>query len=151
MVGINSWVAHANKEVFGDDADHFRPERWLADKETVQRMDKYWLPVSYFEPEAPSRGEKSVLSGCESVLIRRLVWPWIQDLHWEEHQPDGDREAHSAHGGEVRLPSIGCEGGAGVKERLVRQAEQLHGSGHREEELKLREGIDCKQIWRTAV
>ncbi|EKG21959.1 Cytochrome P450 [Macrophomina phaseolina MS6] len=47
MVGINSWVAHANKEVFGDDADHFRPERWLADKETVQRMDKYWLPFGH--------------------------------------------------------------------------------------------------------
>jgi cytochrome P450 len=28
-VGINSWVAHRNKSVYGSDADVWRPERWL--------------------------------------------------------------------------------------------------------------------------
>jgi cytochrome P450 len=28
-VGVNAWVAHRNKSVFGDDADIWRPERWL--------------------------------------------------------------------------------------------------------------------------
>ncbi|KAE8447538.1 hypothetical protein EG329_010668 [Mollisiaceae sp. DMI_Dod_QoI] len=28
-VGINAWVAHANKGVFGEDAESWRPERWL--------------------------------------------------------------------------------------------------------------------------
>lgn len=29
VVGINPWVIHRNHEVFGDDLDAFRPERWL--------------------------------------------------------------------------------------------------------------------------
>lgn len=28
-VGINAWVSHRNKDVYGADADSFRPERWL--------------------------------------------------------------------------------------------------------------------------
>lgn len=33
VVGINAWVMHANKQVFGEDAETFRPERWLEDGE----------------------------------------------------------------------------------------------------------------------
>jgi hypothetical protein len=29
VVGINPWVSNYNKEVFGNDADQYRPERWL--------------------------------------------------------------------------------------------------------------------------
>jgi cytochrome P450 len=29
VVGCNAWVLHQNKEVFGPDADVYRPERWL--------------------------------------------------------------------------------------------------------------------------
>ncbi|KAJ4358238.1 uncharacterized protein N0V89_002818 [Didymosphaeria variabile] len=46
-VGINCWVAHANQAVFGEDADQFRPERWLADKETVSAMNRYWIPFGH--------------------------------------------------------------------------------------------------------
>ncbi|KAK4168189.1 cytochrome P450 [Cladorrhinum sp. PSN259] len=28
-LGVNPWVSHHNKEVYGEDADVFRPERWL--------------------------------------------------------------------------------------------------------------------------
>ncbi|EKG19639.1 Cytochrome P450, partial [Macrophomina phaseolina MS6] len=42
-VGINSWVAHANKQIFGHDADEFRPERWIQGKSISQEMDRYFL------------------------------------------------------------------------------------------------------------
>ncbi|KZL77639.1 cytochrome P450 oxidoreductase [Colletotrichum tofieldiae] len=29
VVGINSWVQHKNETLFGDDADYFRPDRWI--------------------------------------------------------------------------------------------------------------------------
>ncbi|TVY17350.1 Pisatin demethylase [Lachnellula arida] len=29
IVGVNTWVIHRNKAIFGDDVDVFRPERWL--------------------------------------------------------------------------------------------------------------------------
>lgn len=46
VVGVNSWVAHANKDVFGQDAQVFRPERWLVEKEEYARMDRYFVSVS---------------------------------------------------------------------------------------------------------
>ncbi|ERT01837.1 uncharacterized protein SPSK_05184 [Sporothrix schenckii 1099-18] len=33
VVGCNPWVIHARQDVFGDDADVFRPERWMVDKD----------------------------------------------------------------------------------------------------------------------
>lgn len=43
-VGINSWVAHRNANVFGPDADIWRPERWLnKDDTTIAEMDSYFL------------------------------------------------------------------------------------------------------------
>ncbi|KAI4860878.1 cytochrome P450 [Hypoxylon rubiginosum] len=33
VVGVNSWVLHRNKDVFGEDAYSFRPERWIENEE----------------------------------------------------------------------------------------------------------------------
>ncbi|KEZ42273.1 hypothetical protein SAPIO_CDS6132 [Scedosporium apiospermum] len=43
VVGINSWVAHANQEVFGPDANAFRPERWLEEPEVVKKRESYFM------------------------------------------------------------------------------------------------------------
>lgn len=32
IVGCSAWVIHRNKDIFGDDVDVFRPERWLVDE-----------------------------------------------------------------------------------------------------------------------
>ena len=44
IVGCNPWVIHRRREVFGEDVDVFRPERWIADdrkgKESEQRRIK---------------------------------------------------------------------------------------------------------------
>lgn len=46
-VGVNTWVAHRNRDVFGSDADEFRPERWLDyDKHRLSVMESNWIPVS---------------------------------------------------------------------------------------------------------
>ena len=45
IVGVNSWVAHANRSVYGEDADNFRPERWLDDEVKASRMEEYFFAV----------------------------------------------------------------------------------------------------------
>ena len=38
IVGINSWVMHRQKAIFGEDAYDYRPERWMeGDKATMER------------------------------------------------------------------------------------------------------------------
>lgn len=46
IVGMNAWVAHRDRETFGEDADMWRPERWLVEAETRKRMELRLLTVS---------------------------------------------------------------------------------------------------------
>lgn len=46
-LAVNAWVLHRDKDIFGNDADDYRPERWLSpegnekDEARVKRMDRY--------------------------------------------------------------------------------------------------------------
>ncbi len=51
---MNANVAHANRDIFGFDADDFRPERWLGHLEAVAQMDQYFLTVSKYSPPSPA-------------------------------------------------------------------------------------------------
>ncbi|OBT76525.1 hypothetical protein VF21_05439 [Pseudogymnoascus sp. 05NY08] len=43
VVGISGWATQRDKQVFGDDAESYRPERWLdADEKQVRVMDRIW-------------------------------------------------------------------------------------------------------------
>lgn len=46
-IGANPYVIHRDKGVFGNDADLFRPERWLDDPANAQEMEKYILTWGY--------------------------------------------------------------------------------------------------------
>jgi cytochrome P450 len=44
IVGINPWVLHRDKRIFGQDADEWNPSRWLVDDtEKVKYMEKHLL------------------------------------------------------------------------------------------------------------
>jgi cytochrome P450 len=41
-VGCNAWTVHHDRAIFGEDADTFRPERWLDnDEEKVKNMERH--------------------------------------------------------------------------------------------------------------
>jgi cytochrome P450 len=57
-IGINTWCAHYNEDVFGPDAKEFRPERWLEAEneggEKLKSMEAYYMPV----------GDRDKHTGC---------------------------------------------------------------------------------------
>ena len=53
IVGCNSWVMHRNKDVFGQDVEDFRPERWLIkDTRHVAEMKRALFSVGTQVPAA---------------------------------------------------------------------------------------------------
>ncbi|KAK3714140.1 hypothetical protein LTR37_007942 [Vermiconidia calcicola] len=44
IVGINPWVLHRDKRIFGEDAEEWQPKRWLSkDQEKIKYMDQHIL------------------------------------------------------------------------------------------------------------
>jgi cytochrome P450 len=41
VIGVNPWVVHRNKEVYGEDVEAFRPERWM--KENTGDMHRFFF------------------------------------------------------------------------------------------------------------
>lgn len=47
IVGVQMWAAHRNEDIFGEDVDGWRPERWLVDEPKRWAMEKALLTVCY--------------------------------------------------------------------------------------------------------
>ncbi|KAJ6020294.1 hypothetical protein N7499_003580 [Penicillium canescens] len=86
VVGINPWVAHYNKSIFGTDAHVFRPERWLGqgqdkDKDKTESsqtssMDQYFLPFGL--------GSRTCIGKNISLLeIGKLVPQLVRNFDFE--------------------------------------------------------------------
>ncbi|KAL9024942.1 MAG: hypothetical protein Q9180_007765 [Flavoplaca navasiana] len=67
MVGMNAFVAHANRDVFGPDADEFRPERWLGHSDAVTQIDQYFLSFG--------RGPRSCVGKNIALLMLNTLIP----------------------------------------------------------------------------
>lgn len=68
VVGMNAWVVHRDKEVFGNDAEEWRPERWLGvDGEKRKRMEAGLLTVCFFFSD---------FSCSYSPPLRKLLAPY---------------------------------------------------------------------------
>jgi cytochrome P450 len=85
VVGMNAWVVHRNKAVFGEDAEVWRPERWIeADAEhkklmescllTVRHPNQFGKPLSLTHKSQFGAGHRTCLGKHISLLeIYKLV------------------------------------------------------------------------------
>ena len=53
-VGMSAQIVHRNRDIYGADADEFRPERWLeSDTATLRHMQQHFFAVRSYAPRAP--------------------------------------------------------------------------------------------------
>ena len=62
-IGANPWVLHRNQEVYGEDVDAFRPERWL--KEDTGDMHRFFFAFG---------------AGARMCLGRNISWMEMSKL-----------------------------------------------------------------------
>ncbi|KAI1077749.1 cytochrome P450 [Whalleya microplaca] len=77
IVGVNTWIEHRNTRIFGEDADEFRPERWLSgDTEKLAFMNRHWMPFGL--------GSRTCIGRHISHLeISKLIPRLIRDFEFE--------------------------------------------------------------------
>ncbi|KAM0327641.1 hypothetical protein ACHAQA_005934 [Verticillium albo-atrum] len=86
IVGINTWVAHRDKSIFGEDADVFSPKRWLeGDADRVALMNRYWMPFGLGSRTCIGR-HISMLEMCKLIplLIRDFTFRLDNSLKTED-------------------------------------------------------------------
>jgi hypothetical protein len=98
IVGVNAAVIHRDRQIFGQDADEFRPERWLCDEEKAKVMDRHLLTVSH-------RCISSRLMPASQANLR-TVRSGSENLYREKHFYHGNGKARSADPSPVR-PRVG--------------------------------------------
>ena len=104
-VSVNLAVIHMDKVVFGEDADHFRPERWIeASLEQLKLMDRSFLAVrsyisqlqSYTNNSQFGYGARTCIGKNISILEMGKFIPQALrylDLEWASPDPEWKLDA----------------------------------------------------------
>lgn len=79
------FIIHHDKVTFGNDADTFRPERWLESKERNQHMEKYGMWWGYGDRRCTGRN----LAQLHAEIVR-IALPTIRN-----HVTERREEVHA--------------------------------------------------------
>ncbi|RYP06472.1 hypothetical protein DL765_009481 [Monosporascus sp. GIB2] len=87
-VAVNGWVLHRDKQIFGQDADFYRPERWLENTENAKVMERYMFQFG---------GGSHVCIGRNLALleINKVVPRLLRDFRFELVHPNRELKAKS--------------------------------------------------------
>ncbi|ROW17750.1 hypothetical protein VPNG_00689 [Cytospora leucostoma] len=86
-VAVNGWVLHRDKAIFGEDADIYRPERWLGNEESTKRMERYMFQFG--------GGSHLCIGRNLALLEMNKVCPrLLRDYHFELVHPGRELRAH---------------------------------------------------------
>ncbi|KAH6213187.1 hypothetical protein HBI40_217160 [Parastagonospora nodorum] len=86
-VGLNPAVVHHHKEVFGEDAGSFRPERWLeSDVEQVKLMDRCMMHFGAGTRRCTGKNiAMTEILKITPEIIRRFDFELTHDGEWTTH------------------------------------------------------------------
>ncbi|KUI56974.1 Pisatin demethylase [Cytospora mali] len=87
-IAVNGWVLHRDKSTFGEDAEVYRPERWLGDVEEAKRMERYMFQFG---------GGSHLCIGRNLALleINKVCPRLLRDFNFELVHPDRELRARA--------------------------------------------------------
>ena len=84
QVGMNPFIINRHRPTFGEDAEYWRPERWLVDKEEHRRkLEGSVLTVSSWKESTFSHAHPKI-----------TVWRWQTNLYGKIHRLAQNQEAY---------------------------------------------------------
>jgi cytochrome P450 len=90
IVGCNAWVLHRRPEIFGQDVDSFRPERWLEPKPDQLREMK----ATMFQFGA---GARTCIGKNISLLeTYKIVPTFLRNFEVRLEKPEAEWKTHCA-------------------------------------------------------
>jgi cytochrome P450 len=88
-VGINPWVIHRRTDIFGEDVEDFRPERWLdGDEDQIAEMRRNLFSV---RNPLTLTADRIAIEIFADILA---VWCGSTDVHRQEHRYDAVVQIH---------------------------------------------------------
>lgn len=87
-LNLNAWAIHRDREMFGEDAEVFRPERWLEDEDRARFMDRHMFQFG---------GGSHVCIGRNLALLEmnKILPMLLRDYALELVHPEKDLEFHT--------------------------------------------------------
>ncbi|KAF2443446.1 cytochrome P450 [Karstenula rhodostoma CBS 690.94] len=84
IVSVSPWVIHHSKELWGEDARSFNPDRWLSEDSAAK--EKYWIPFGAGYGSCPGQNVAKVeLAKITATIVRdyniefvdeKQTWKW---------------------------------------------------------------------------
>lgn len=82
-VGVNGWVTHYDRDVWGADVDEFRPERWIeaeeAGGEQLRSMEHHYVSVSNLYLLGSSKILCTDYQRVVGIRIANMYWPTYRE------------------------------------------------------------------------
>ncbi|KAF2099176.1 cytochrome P450 [Rhizodiscina lignyota] len=97
VVGCNAWVIHKRREIFGDDVDTYRPERWFIDPQKNRadeeaRINKMSSTLFHF-----GAGARSCLGRYISLLeMYKIIPSFLRNFDIHLVNPDAELKLRNA-------------------------------------------------------
>lgn len=112
-IALNGWVLHRNKEIFGNDPEIFRPERWL--EGDAKTMEKFMFQVRHIVRSNPDN----------APLTQSQVWRRRSSLYRQESGAPRNEQDSAALVPRLRVRAAASRRGAEIPHDLLRRAVRL--------------------------
>jgi hypothetical protein len=120
IVGINPWVVALDKNVYGQDAEEFRPERWLeASVDEHRMMERSFLAVS--TSDTHHRLHPGIF-----LLILLPVWGWCSDVFGQKYLAFRDYQTRPTDFAKMESGTLGSCLRDELHNSLVREARRSY-------------------------